>query len=237
MSDKIVQYFDAYYGTPVPASKMGVLRKPFVKMVNVIRTDIEDYLPSASEDAVKAGLIEALQYMSTTGKNDTPSLYINDVHVATKAFQYAIAAAEGKPLQRDRTPKEIAAALEREAKATQGALEGSRQEAEERAKDLETRDKITAALYREYHKAKNILIGNGRNKKEAQIQSYVGLLKMWEYQGGIDYYVMRIKIPMEEGIYDEKEVIDAQNAHYLFKGLHREGTRMMVNGKKWAGLS
>ena len=119
MSDKMTQYFEAYYGTPVPLSKVNVLQDRFTKMILMIQTDIENHIPHASKDVVKEGLIEALCYMNSTGKLDTPSLYITDTRVATEAFRYAIAAAEGKPIRRElTTPKEQADATRREQEAT-----------------------------------------------------------------------------------------------------------------------
>lgn len=235
MSDKITQYFDAYYGTPIPESKAHILREPFVKMINTIQADIENHIPNASQESVKAGLLEALQYMNTTGQLETPALYLNNTRIATEAFRYAIAAANGKPLKRDRTPKEAAAALAYEREATKTAIDAQRKEDEEMAKTLQERSPISASIHRYYNSAKSNLIMNGDNDSSAKVKAYIALLDWWENQGGVDYYIVAWKIPQEQGIYDTQEVIDAQNAHYALP--NREGpTRMRVNGKKWDGL-
>ena len=235
MSDKITQYFEAYYGTPVPLSKANVLREPFVKMINTIQADIENHIPHASKDAVKDGLLEAMRYMNTTGQLDTPSLYVKDTRIATETFRYAIAAAEGKPLKRElTTAKEQADATRREQEATSAMIEESNRVAEEQASE---RDSISAPLYKEYNRVKQILINNGQSTHDAKIGAYRALLGTWEYQGGVDYYIVGMKIPQGEEIYDEQEVIDMMNAHHLLRGMNRRGpSQLRVNGKAWGGL-
>ena len=235
MSDKITQYFEAYYGTPVPLSKANILREPFVKMINMIQADIENHIPHASKDAVKDGLLEAMRYMNTTGQLDTPSLYVKDTRIATETFRYAIAATTGKPLKRElTTPKEQADATRREQEATRAMIEESNQRAEGMDKE---RDSISAPLYKEYNRVKQMLIMNGDSTHEAKIGAYRALLGTWENQGGIDIYIMGWKIPVEEGIYDEQEVIDMMNAHHKLRDMGREGpSQLRVNGKAWGGL-
>ena len=234
-SDKITQYFEAYYGTPVPLSKADILREPFVLMINTIQADIENHIPNAEPSAVKEGLLEALRYMNSTGHLSTPRLYLTDTRVATDAFRYAIAAANGKPLKRELiTPKEQTDAVRREQEATSAMIDESNQRAEEQASE---RDSISAPLYKEYNRTKQMLIMNGESTHESKIGAYRALLGTWEYQGGVDYFVVGWKIPHEEEIYDEPEVIDMMNAHHALRGMGRQGpTQMRVNDKAWEGL-
>ena len=233
MSDKMTQYFEAYYGTPVPVSKAKILRERFVTMANTIQADIENHIPHASKDAVKLGLLEAMRYMNSTGKLDTPSLYISDTRIATEAFRYAIAAAEGKPIRRElTTPKEQADATRREQEATTAMIEESNRVAED-----EERDSISSPLYKEYNRVKQILIMNGKSTHDAKIGAYRALLTTWEPQGGADYFYVGWDIPHEEEIYDEQEVIDMMNAHPSLRDMGRQGpTQMLLNGKAWEGL-
>ena len=234
-SDKITQYFEAYYGTPVPLSKADILREPFVLMINTIQADIENHIPNAEPSAVKEGLLEALRYMNSTGHLSTPRLYLTDTRVATDAFRYAIAAANGKPLKRELiTPKEQTDAVRRDQEATTAMIEESNRVAEETASDL---DSVSAPLYKEYHRVKQILIMNGESTHDAKIGAYRALLGTWEYQGGSDYYVVAMRLPEDEKIYDEQEVIDMMNAHPVLRGMNRQGpTTMLLNGKAWEGL-
>ena len=168
MSDKMAQYFDAYYGTPIPASQANVIREPFVKMVQTIQTDIENHIPHASKDAVKEGLLEAMRYMHSTGQVDTPTLYLRNAQVSTEAFRYAIAATNGKPLKRQRSAKENADALKREREATQAMLDEEEEIAKEKVKRHEKLSPIATELYREYHKIKSIYAKNGEEPREAK---------------------------------------------------------------------
>ena len=235
MSDKMTQYFEAYYGTPVPLSKVNVLQDRFTKMILMIQTDIENHIPHASKDAVKAGLLEALSYMNSTGKLDTPSLYTTDTRVATEAFRYAIAAAEGKPIRRELiSPKEQADATQREQEATRAAIDESNRAAKEQA---EEKDSVSAPLYREYNRVKQILIKNGQSTHDAKIGAYRALLGTWEYRGGADIFVMGWTLTTEEGIRDEQEVIDMMNNHPNLSFMNRQGpSQLLTNGKAWKGL-
>ena len=234
MSDKITQYFEAYYGTPVPLSKANILREPFVKMINMIQADIENHIPHASKDAVKDGLLEAMRYMNTTGQLDTPSLYVKDTRIATEAFRYAIAAANGKPLKRELiTPKEQADATRREQEATREMIEESNRAAKEQA---EGKDSVSAPLYKEYNRVKQMLIMNGDSTRDAKIGAYRALLGTWENQGGADIFVMGWTLTTEEGIRDEQEVIDMMNNHPHLSFMNRQGpSQLLTNGKAWEG--
>ena len=235
MNDKMTEYYEAYYGAPIPLSQANRIEKTFTEMVKTIKADIENHIPSAETSAVKAGIIEALLVLNASGDVNSPDLYLRSQNHANTAFRYAIAAANGKPLKRERTPKEAAAALAYEREATKAAIDAQRKEDEEMAKTLEERSPISASIHRYYNSAKSNLIMNGENDSSAKVKAYIALLDWWENQGGVDYYIVAWKIPHEQGIYDTQEVIDAQNAHYALP--NREGpTRMRVNGKKWDGL-
>ena len=69
-----------------------------------------------------------------------------------------------------------------------------------------------------------MLIMNGESTHESKIGAYRALLGTWEYQGGVDYFVVGWKIPHEEEIYDEPEVIDMMNAHHALRGMGPAGT-------------
>ena len=112
------------------------------------------------------------------------------------------------------------------------------EESNQRAEDMDKeRDSISTPLYKEYNRVKQILINNGQSTHEAKIGAYRALLGTWEYQGGIDIYIVGRKIPVSEGINDEQEVIDMMNAHHSLRGMEREGpSQLRVNGKAWEGL-
>ena len=236
MSDKMDQYFEAYYGTPIPASQADVIRKPFVEMINTIRTDILNHIAYAKDDAVKAGLLEALRYMQSTGKVNSPTLYLQNTQIANEAFRYAIAATNGKPLRRDRSPKELSDALQRETEATRKML--AEQEAE--TNKLEGECPVSAALHREYHKVKTIHLKNGEEPRDAKVKAWMTLANAWQYQGGIDFMIVAHKIPMAEEIYNEIEVINTMKAHPQLCGMNRENEEaekgMRINGQPWRGL-
>ena len=228
-------YYEAYYGSPVPLSQVPNIQNPFLDMVKTMKADIMNHLIHAGNTEVKAGILEGLSYLCSTGQNNYPDLYLRNPHHAKEAFKYAIAATTGKPLKRELiTPKEQTDAIQREQEATREMIDESNQRAEEQASE---RDSISAPLYKEYNRTKQMLIMNGESTHESKIGAYRALLGTWEYQGGVDYFVVGWKIPHEEEIYDEPEVIDMMNAHHALRGMGRQGpTQMRVNDKAWEGL-
>lgn len=232
MNDKMTEYYEAYYGAPIPLSQANRIEKTFTEMVKTIKADIENHIPSAETSAVKAGILEALLVLNASGDVTSPDLYLRSQNHANNAFRYAIAATNGKPLKRERTPKEAAAAVAHERESTKAAIEAERKESEERLKDLAP---VSASIYRYYNSAKNNLIMNGENGSSAKVKAYIALLGWWEKPVSSDRLVVAMLLPMKEDIYDIPEVIEAQNAHPRLP--NREGpSRMRVNGKKWDGL-
>ena len=228
-------YYETYYGSPIPASQVPNIQNPFLDMVKTLKADIMNHLVHAGNTEVKAGILEGLSYLCSTGQNNYPDLYLRNPHHAKEAFKYAIAATTGKPLKRELiTPKEQTDAVRRDQEATTAMIEESNRVAEETASDL---DSVSAPLYKEYHRVKQILIMNGDSTHDAKIGAYRALLGTWEYQGGSDYYVVAMRLPEDEKIYDEQEVIDMMNAHPVLRGMNRQGpTTMLLNGKAWEGL-
>ena len=232
MNDKMTEYYEAYYGAPIPLSQANRIEKTFTEMVKTIKADIENHIPSAETSAVKAGILEALLVLNASGDVTSPDLYLRSQNHANTAFRYAIAATNGKPLKRERTPKEAAAAVAYERESTKAAIEEERKADEARAKE---RSPISASIYRYYNSAKNNLVMNGENGSSAKVKAYIALLDWWECQYGSDMYIVHMQIPTAEGIYDLPEVIEAQNAHPRLP--NREGpSRMRLNGNKWTGL-
>ena len=234
-TDEMNLYYEAYYGSPIPASQVPNIKKPFLNMVKTMKADIMNHLIHAGNTEVTAGVLEGLSYLCSTGQNNYPDLYVRNPNHAKEAFKYAIAATTGKPLKRElTTSKEQADATRREQDATREMIEESNRVAKETASDL---DSISAPLYKEYHRVKQILIMNGDSTHDAKIGAYRALLGTWEYQGGSDYYVVAMRLPEDEKIYDTQEVIDMMNAHQLLRGMNRQGpTAMLLNGKAWEGL-
>ena len=234
-ADEMNLYYEAYYGSPIPASQVPNIKKPFLNMVKTMKADIMNHLTQASDTEVLAGILEGLSYLCSTGQNNYPDLYVRNPNHAKEAFKYAIAATTGKPLKRELiTPKEQTDAIQREQEATREMIDESNRVAEEQASE---RDSISAPLFKEYNRTKQILIMNGESTHDSKIGAYRALLGTWEPQGGVDYFVVGWKIPHEEKIYDEQEVIDMMNAHHALRGMGRQGpTQLRVNGKAWEGL-
>ena len=234
MSDKMDLYYETYYGSPIPASQVPNIQKPFLNMVKTLKADIMNHLTQASDTEVKAGVLEGLSYLCSTGENNYPDLYVRNPNHAKEAFKYAIAATTGKPIRRELiTPKEQADATRREQDATRVAIDESNRAAKEKG---EEKDSVSAPLYKEYNRVKQILIMNGESTHASKIGAYRALLGTWESQGGVDYLVMGWTLTAEEGIRDEQEVIDMMNAHHVLRGMNRQGpSQLRTNGKPWEG--
>lgn len=235
MSDKMSQYFEAYYGTDVPLSQQNAIRKPFVNMVNMIQADILNLVPDADDGQVKLGIIEALLYLNSTGQTQTPDLYVRVVHHANEAFRYAIAATNGKPLRREKTLKEVSISLDREKEATRKAIDEMANRDEAHAKVLESRSVHAANLYRRYKSMKQTFLEQELGVHEAKVKAYTNLIDNWEPNAGIEYYLIGWQIPAEEGIANDPDVLRHQSA-CPYMDLSGEPKHMMVNGESWGGI-
>ena len=179
-------YYEAYYGSPIPASQVPNIQKSFLNMVETLKADIMNHLTEATNIEVKAGILEGLSYLCSTGENNYPDLYVRNPNHAKEAFKYAIAATTGKPLRRElTTPKEQADATRREQDATREMIEESNRAAKEQG---EEKDRVSAPLYKEYNRVKQILIMNGDSTHDAKIGAFRALLGTWEYQGGSESF-------------------------------------------------
>ena len=234
-NDEMNLYYETYYGSPVPLSQVPNIETPFLNMVKTMKADIMNHLIHAGNMEVKAGILEGLSYLCSTGQNNYPDLYIRNPHHAKEAFKYAIAATTGNPLRRElTTAKEQVDATRREQEATSAMIEESNLAAKEQG---EEKDRVSAPLYKEYNRVKQILIMNGDSTHNAKIGAFRALLGTWEYQGGSDHLVMGWTLTTEEGIRDEQEVIDMMNAHHVLRGMNRQGpSQLRTNGKPWKGL-
>ena len=200
-TDEMNLYYEAYYGSPVPLSQVPNIEKPFLNMVKTMKADIMNHLIHAGNTEVKAGILEGLSYLCSTGQNNYPDLYLRNPHHAKEAFKYAIAATTGKPLKRELiTPKEQTDAVRRDQEATTAMIEESNRVVPKRLQviliafpHLFTRNTIGLS---------QILIMNGDSTHDAKIGAYRALLGTWEYQGGSDYYVVAMRLPEDEKIYD-----------------------------------
>ena len=79
-----------------------------------------------------------------------------------------------------------------------------------------------------------------KNRVRLKIKAYQQLVEGWNYQGGYDYYIVAMGIPMQEKIYYEIEVINIQKAHPILSGMNRKDAvdkGMRVNDELWKGLS
>ena len=60
MSDKMDQYFEAYYGTPIPASKVNAIQGTLHRYGDILfKHGYPKPYSVRQQDAVKAGLLEA----------------------------------------------------------------------------------------------------------------------------------------------------------------------------------
>lgn len=235
MNDRMDIYYESYYGTPIPASQVPRIQKRFMEMVKAIKNDIEDYLPQAEEASVKAGILEALLYLQSTGDVQSPDLYLRSPNHAKEAFRYAIAAANGKRLRRERTPQEITQSLEREKEATRKEIGKISRRDENHQKMLEERSPHSANLWNRYESIKRTFLEQGLGHEEAKVKAFTNLIDNWHPNAHIEYFIIGHSIPMKEGIFDDPDVMRYLNACPYFN-MDRTGSQLELNGKPWKGI-
>ena len=110
-------------------------------------------------------------------------------------------------------------------------------EQEAEANKLQSECPVSAALHREYHKVKAIHLKNGEEPRDAKVKAWMTLANSWQDQGGIDFYIVAMKIPTAEGIYDEIEVINTMKAHPQLCSMNRKDRCGCGHAYQWAALA
>ena len=211
-------YYEAFYGPGFPMSQVGVRdHTAFREMCNLIKSDIEATFPQLEDEAVKKKAILAALRALWKAKAEHPKAYKTPIYGREAGF--AAASTVHRELSVSRTKEYI------------NKLNAV---SEERYKALENEPGNAINFYALFdaHFQKNV--EKGIEPHSAKVAAYIQVIEANPHPEGFNYYVLAMKLPNEQGIYDEPEVIKAHQDHPSFRKLERTGpTKMMVNGRKW----
>lgn len=155
------------------------------------------------KEVIREAILRCLRELHFLGA-EVPGVYGSMAAMSTQAFQVASTYVAGKL---------------REAREKQEAFAAK----EEHLADLATREYKFQDAWTKYQEFKDKHDGD-------KVRAFCDFLKSDIDLQGYSYFLVCYRIPMDERIYDNEEVIDAFNAHPV---LHdREKSRMEINGNR-----
>lgn len=193
--DKFTEYATAFYGE-LPASQMQTLREPLMRLVMILISDLRAKFNGIDDDKLYRAVVAGLSRLNELGAKH-PNIHRAENGMYVEAFQHACIRvrsidAQHKAIQENRQREQEAAKME--ANTSDGS-------------------KIAAKLYGMFSRYKEHFIAQGAD--EPAVEAYKHLLKNIDGfdLGGYAYYVIVMKIPTEQEIYYNDEVVSAVNAH------------------------
>ena len=213
---KATLYAETFYGGEIPISQAIPVKQSIMQLVMVLQNDIRDKVRNITPQSLDKAVLAGLHALHTHGAKH-PNIHRTDNSIYLKGFQIALA-----------KTKEI--------KAMAQASAEKRKEEQATARNMAERDGKAASLYDLYSRYKEHYVKEGVDKPK--IAAYKALLQMKGVDlQGYAYYVVVMKIPMEEGIYYEDEIVNIFNDHPRMPNRESGGPRMEINGEKVTGDS
>lgn len=212
--DKATLYAEAFYGGEIPISQAIPIKQSIVQLVMVLQNDIRDKVRNITPQSLDKAVLAGLHALHAHGAKH-PNIHRTDNGIYLKGFQIALAKTQ-------------------EIKAIVQAGTEKRKEEQATAHDMAARDQKAASFYDLYSRYKEHYVKEGVDAPK--IAAYKALLqtKGLDLQG-YTYYVVAMKIPMEEGIYYEDEIVKIFNDHPRMPNREFGGPRMEINGEKVTG--
>lgn len=194
--DKFTEYATAFYGE-LPASQLNNFREPLMRLVMIFNSDVRTKFHGIDEDKLHRAVVTGLVRLKELGAKH-PNVHRSENGMYIDAFQHACIRvrsidAQNQSIQENRKRE---------------------QEAAEAMAKASNRNKTAAVLFDMYSDLKEYCATN--EFENPAVEAYKMLLKQdlsaFDF-GGYAYYVVAFKIPMENDIYYNEEVIAAINAH------------------------
>lgn len=212
--DKATLYAETFYGGEIPISQAIPVKQSIMQLVMVLQNDIRDKVRNITPQSLEKAVLAGLHALHEHGAKH-PNIHRTDNGIYLKGFQIAIAKT-------------------REIKSMVRASAEKRKEEQAAARDMAKRDEKAGSLYDLYSRYKEHYVKTGVDKPK--IAAYKALLQMKELDlEGYAYYVVAMKIPMEEGIYYDDEIVKVANEHPRMSDREFGGPRMEINGEKLTG--
>lgn len=194
--EKFNEYVGAFYGE-LPESQLHNYKDSLLRLVTIFKSDLRVKFHGIDEDKLHRSVVTGLARLKELGAKH-PNIHRSENGMYVEAFQHACI--------RVRTIDAI----------NQTAIENrerEKREAEEMSK-ANDRSELVSVLFDMYSDLKQHCLVN--EVENPEVEAYKLLLKadLSEFDfGGYACYVIAMKIPKQNNIYFNEEVVDAINAH------------------------
>lgn len=196
VKDKFTEYAEVFYGGDLPASQLNNMRQPLMQLVMIFHSDLRSQFNGIDEDKLHRAIVHGLGRLNEMGAKH-PNIHKSENGMYIEAFKAATMKVRSIDIQN---------------RALQENRQRERETAEAMARTSD-RNKTAAVLYDMYSDLKQHCTVN--EFENPAVEAYKRLLK--EDLSAFDFngyacYVLARKIPVENDIYFNEEVIKAINA-------------------------
>ena len=213
-TDKATLYAETFYGGEIPISQAIPVKQSIMQLVMVLQNDIRDKVRHITPQSLEKAVLAGLHALHEHGAKH-PNIHRTDNGIYLKGFQIALAKAQ-------------------EIKSMVKVSAEKRKQEQKIAQNMAASDQKAATLYDLYSRYKEHYIKEGVD--EPKIAAYRALMQTKGLDlEGYAYYVVTMKIPTEEGILYDDEVVKIFNDHPRIHNMEFGGPRMEVNGEKVTG--
>lgn len=195
-TDKFTEYAEAFYGGDLPASQLHNTREPVMQLVMIFRGDISGKYKDITESEMHRAILHGLSQLHEMGAKH-PNIHRSENGMYIEAFKSAV--------HRVRSIRVQDAAFKENRQREREAAEAMSKSSEH--------SKIAAALYDLFSKYKQYYAENEFENPAVEAYKYLVQNDLSDFDlGGYAYYVVMMKIPIENEIYWNDQIIDAVNA-------------------------
>ena len=221
LNERWYPFYRAFYGEDFDKETIGQdkqLHEKFKKLVNTIKTDIEDKLSVPNQKICKNATLSALQGLHAAGVQE-PGGYKVPAFAREAMLWASTVVAKARSVERT---KEMLKDLDNETP-------------EDIREKSETAQEKKVRLYAEFDVLVEESIGTGLEPESAKIPAYIELISQYPHPEGVEYYILSMKLPIDHGIYENEDVIKAMQEHPSFRKIGRKvgGPKMTINGQRY----
>lgn len=207
-------YAEAFYGGDVPSSQLSKVVKPLRELIMLLTADIKEKRPDIDAATLHQALIAALKTFQLSEARH-PNVYKSNSPIVVEAFQTAMIKI-------------------RYIEAREEALKEKREEQAQISNAIAERNVIASQIYDLFNEWKEWAFKQGY--EYPALEAWKTIIKDPKIAlEGYVYYLVAIKLPQENDIYEHPELIKICCSDPRLPD--RGESRMKVNGENWKGIS
>lgn len=209
------RYHTQFFGTEIPASMRQKIAKPFVDMIGMMLTDLDEMFQDLPQDCRDRAVLAGLGKMRDM-EIDYTGAYATELNVKKEVFRTMSAVV--RRFQEQQRLEEVIQQERTEREAQPVIVENPK------AKRLHD---IFDACY-------DWAVRQGLPRYEANVDAFLSLLRECNRLEGIEHYVI-FSLPLKKEIRNDQRVIEALNNHPSLRDDHNTA-KLTINGRVWKGV-